>query len=70
MNNVGILMMRLLDACNRLPDMGGDLWARGIEVIERKYGVDISLASFVPSGMIESEQPTATITIVPINEAV
>jgi len=62
-NRVERLMHRLFCACCRLPDYGGDLWSRGLDVIQRKTGSVIYLSRFEPSGMTEGEAPTAQITI-------
>lgn len=56
-------MQRLFAAICRLPDFGGDTWAKGIEVIQRKYGVVIWLSKFQPTEMQAGESPKTTITI-------
>ena len=60
---VEVLLYRLFAACRRLPDFGGDLWSRGLRVIERKCSVEIWLDSFVPSDVTEGEMPQAVIDI-------
>ena len=40
MSKIEVLIRRLLAACMRL---GGDLWARGIDVLQRRFGVCIYL---------------------------
>ena len=63
MDKVETLLYRLWAACQRLPNYGGDLFGRGRNKIEEKYGVRIYLQSFCPDGMIEGEMPTQKITI-------
>src|SRR5687767_13182997 len=53
LKHVEKLINRLFAACIRLPDMGGDLFARGIEVISRRFFVVIWLSKFEPSNMQE-----------------
>jgi hypothetical protein len=57
------LMIRLWAACQALPDFGGDLWARGMEGIQRNRGVDIWLSGFKPAGMVKGETPSAEIFV-------
>lgn len=57
-NKVKNLMGRLWDACRRKPELGGDLWGRGIEVIQRKYGVRIWLSGFESEGAVEGDPAT------------
>jgi hypothetical protein len=73
--HVSILLNRLWSACAQFPDYGLEshdgLWARGVLIIERKYGLMIYLNKFEPVGgievgLIEGEMPTTKITITPI----
>lgn len=63
MTSIKILLERLLKACQRRPDMGGDLWSRGIEVIQRRRSVLIYLSKFQPTDVQANEAPEMTITI-------
>ncbi len=50
MDRVQRLMDRLMHACASYDDYGGDLWSRGLEVIQRKYQVAIWLSRFEYAG--------------------
>lgn len=52
---IEVLVNRLYRACSRLPDLGGDLWARGIDKIHRKYGCSIWLSRFEPADLTEEQ---------------
>lgn len=57
------LLDRLWRACSKLPNYGGDLWGRGLNVLERKYNINVFLTDYVPSDMIEGEQESVNVTI-------
>lgn len=58
-------MMSKLLAVSQRSERWLHLWSAGIAVIERRYGVSISLSTFVMLDMMEGEQPTGEITITP-----
>ena len=60
---VKTLMTRLWNACKIKPEFGGDLWGRGLEVIQRNRGVIIYLSKFEPTDKLINEQPTMDIEI-------
>jgi hypothetical protein len=62
-DRVAAMLSRLWKACERLPDLGDDLWARGVEKIQEKYGCVVWLDKFEPVGMTEGEQPESMVTI-------
>lgn len=43
------LELRLWVACDRLPDFGGGLWARGIRKIHEKFGYPLWYSNFAPA---------------------
>lgn len=67
--DVGTAIERMLNKLVALSSRGEQwihLFTVGVAVIERRYGVRISLSSFTPSDMIEGEAPTAQVTITPL----
>lgn len=58
-----LLIQRLWYACQRLPDYGGDMFSRGKEIIERKYGVVCYLNSFKPVGAHDGEMASTEVEI-------
>jgi hypothetical protein len=61
--NIEILLNRLWAACSKLPNLGGDLWSRGVRKIHEKYGVEVYLNGFKLAGWREGEVPETEVTI-------
>ncbi len=64
---VNRLLQRLVNAC-AAKQWSDDTWSRGVEVIQRKYNIQVWLSKFEPSGFIQTEQPIVTLSIVPTDE--
>lgn len=62
MTRICRLLDRLWLVCRNKPDFGGDLWNRGVAVIERKQGVRIWLDKFEPKVHVQ-EKPFAIIEV-------
>ncbi len=61
------LMTRLWNICNGI-EFKGELWHRGLSVIERKFDVILYLSSFEPQGIVLGEKPASEITITVLPE--
>ena len=58
-----MLLNRLWRVCESKPEFGGDLWGRGLQVLERKFGMKVWLSAFEPLGMSEGEVSASDVTV-------
>ena len=63
MTTVQELLARLWEACRHREDFGGDLWSRGLQVIQRNRDVVIYLSRFRPSDIEVAETSLAQVSI-------